>query len=110
LLEPFHEEGEDGALVFAEPEDEVEVVGYDDVGEEAELEACNGLFEGGFEGGVVGGGVENLGAGGGAVHDVVDVVAGDKATFAGHGESVGWPGWCVKVIVGRGGRKDLPAF
>ncbi len=95
LLEPFHEVGDFSAFVFSGPEEEVEVVGHDDVGEESEVEAEDGLFEDGFEGGVIGIGVEDSGAGGGAVHDVVDDVAGEDAGFAGHGVRIA--GECGRV-------------
>ena len=83
-LEPAHEVGEEVGLVLAGPEDEVEVVGHEDVGEDAEGVTGVGLFEGAFKGDVVGGCVEDAGAGGGAVEDVVGGVAADAAGFAGH--------------------------
>jgi len=96
-LEPAHEVGEVGGLVLAGPEDEVEVAGHEDVGEDAHGEAGVGLFEGAFEGGVIGGFLEDAVAGGGEVEDVVSGVAADCAGFAGHdGQDSGW-GWMRSI-------------
>ena len=56
------------------PEDEVEMVGHDDVGQDAKGDAGVGFFEGAFEGGVIGFFAEDLGACRGAVHDMIDGV------------------------------------
>ena len=67
------------------PEHEVEVVGPDDVGEEADIVVFDGLLEDVFEGVVVGVFVEDFGACGGAVHEVAGDVGGEGAWFARHG-------------------------
>jgi hypothetical protein len=59
------------------------MVGHEAVGEEAHVEAFDGLVEDGFAGGVVGVFMEAAGACRGAVHDVVDETGLDGSGFAG---------------------------
>ncbi len=72
--------------------DEVEVVGHEAEGEDADGGAVVGLLEGAEEGVVVGGFAEDGLGGWRVVEDVVDVIAEDDAWFAGHGVEfiLGW--------------------
>jgi len=87
-LQPAHEFREHGGLALAWPEDQVEMIGHDHVGEQAQGNAGVGFFQDALEGEVVVGFLENGGPARGTVDDVIDGVVLEGAGLARHGRSI----------------------
>ncbi len=87
--------------VLMRPENEVEVVGHEAVGQQAHRHLVLGLAQDTLEGGVVAVFVENGGTSHGAVEDVVDIAASSSTWPSWHAHTLQQPGTRGKIYESR---------